>query len=204
MHSTITTIFTDIGGVLLTNGWDHLARKQAAEKFKLDYAAIDERHKATFDTYESGEMTLDEYLDYLVFYQPCSFTKNDFIAFMHQCSQPYNNMIELVKGLKEKYTVRVVAVSNEGLELNRYRIDTFKLNHFIDFFVSSSFVHMRKPDTRIFRLALDLAQTPLENIIYIEDRSLFVQAAAKAGITGIVHNNYEGTKMTLEQYGLQL
>jgi hypothetical protein len=31
----ITTLFIDIGGVLLTNGWDHLSRKLAAKKLGM-------------------------------------------------------------------------------------------------------------------------------------------------------------------------
>ena len=64
----ITALFLDIGGVLLTDGWDH-ARKRAATKFKLELAEKEDRHHLTFETYEEGKLTLEEYLGRVVFYQ---------------------------------------------------------------------------------------------------------------------------------------
>ena len=46
----ITTLFLDIGGVLLTDGWDHHARKRAARNFKLEWAEMDGRHSLNVDT----------------------------------------------------------------------------------------------------------------------------------------------------------
>ncbi|ANH81797.1 hydrolase [Niabella ginsenosidivorans] len=202
MSQKITAIFTDIGGVLLTNGWDRKARAEAVEKFKLNAAELEDRHHLTFDTYESGKLLLDEYLDRIVFYEPRSFSKETFKQFMYNYSQPYEDMIQLLKKLKAQYQLKTVVVSNEGRELNRYRIETFQLTGFIDFFVSSSFVHLRKPDVDIFKVALDMAQVPLEQILYIDDRPLFVQVAQGLGIKGIIHRNYGQTKQELAAYGL--
>lgn len=202
MAQKITALFTDIGGVLLTNGWDRQARTEAVEKFGLNAAELEDRHHLTFDTYESGKLSLDEYLDRIVFYEPRDFSREDFKAFMYRYSQPFDDMITLMKTLKEAYHLKTVVVSNEGRELNQYRIDTFKLNSFIDFFVSSSFVHFRKPDIDIFKVALDIAQVPAAQILYIDDRPLFVQVAEGLGVKGIVHRNYEETKAKLAEYGL--
>lgn len=200
----VTTIFTDIGGVLLTNGWDRSARKKAIDFFKLDADETEERHHLTFDTYEVGKLTLDEYLERLVFYKKRNFTADDFRRFMMKQSKPYPEMISLLKALKEKYQLKIAVVSNEGRELNNYRINKFGLNTFIDFFISSSFVHFRKPDADIFRLAVDVAQTPTRQLLYIDDRPLFVQVAAAQGIKGIIHSDYESTVIKLQTFGLQL
>src|SRR5512147_2404259 len=122
MHSQITTVFTDIGGVLLTNGWDHHSRQRAAETFGLDYEEMSERHHLTFDTYEEGKLSLDEYLKRVVFYQERSFSQEEFTKFMYDQSQPYPDMINLIRGLKTQYGLRVAAVSNEGRELTMYRV----------------------------------------------------------------------------------
>ena len=204
MAQKITALFTDIGGVLLTNGWDRNARAEAVKQFQLDAAELEDRHHLTFDTYEEGKLLLDEYLDRIVFYEPRSFSKETFKQFMYDYSRPYDTMIQLLKKLKEKYNLKTVVVSNEGRELNQYRIETFQLNTFIDFFVSSSFVHFRKPDADIFKVALDMAQVPLDQILYIDDRPLFVQVAEGLGIKGIIHRNYEATKSELATYGLTL
>lgn len=177
VQTHITTIFTDVGGVLLTNGWGRSNRKKAIEIFNLDATETEERHHLTFDTYEVGKLSLDEYLERVVFYEERSFSINDFRGFMFEQSQPYPDMIGLMRSLKEKYKLKIAVVNNEGRELNDYRIKKFKLDSFVDFFISSSFVHFRKPDADIFKLALDVAQVPVNEIVYIDDRPLFVQVA---------------------------
>ena len=136
----ITALFLDIGGVLLTDGWDHHARKRAATHFKLELTEMEDRHHLTFDTYEEGKLTLQEYLDRVVFHQKRPFTRAQFRRFMFAQSKPYPLMIELVRKLKAKFGLKIAVVSNEGRELNAYRIRKFKLDGFVDSFVSSSFV----------------------------------------------------------------
>lgn len=204
MHKKITTLFTDIGGVLLTNGWDRQARGEAAVLFNLDSVEVEERHHLTFDTYEVGKITLDEYLERLVFYEERSFSYDDFKEFMFKKSLPYNDMIALICNLKKKYNLKVAVISNEGRELNQYRINTFKLNEFVDFFVSSSFVHFRKPDADIFKVAIDISQSDVATSLYIDDRMLFVQVAEGLGLQGIHHTSYEDTKGQLAGFGLEV
>ncbi len=204
MHSQITTLFLDIGGVLLTNGWDHNSRKRAAETFGLDYEEMSERHHLTFDTYEEGKLSLDEYLKRVVFYQDRSFSSEDFKKFMYAQSKPYPDMIKLIQGLKSQYDLRVATVSNEGRELTIYRVQQFELGTFVDFFISSCFVHYRKPDEDIFRMALDVSQAQPDHVVYIDDRGMFVEVARQVGIAGIIHTDYESTRKSLEGLGLAM
>jgi putative hydrolase of the HAD superfamily len=204
MATGITTLFLDIGGVLLTNGWDHNARAQAAEVFGLDYEEMNERHHLTFDTYEQGKLSLDEYLSRVVFYQERPFSEQDFKAFMFARSQPYPKMLDLIRGLKTKYGLKVAAVSNEGRELMTYRIQKYELGTLVDFFIASSFVHYRKPDADIYCIALDIAQVQPAQVVYIEDRAMFVQVAQGLGLEGIHHTRYETTRAALEKLGLGL
>jgi putative hydrolase of the HAD superfamily len=196
------TLFLDIGGVLLTNGWDHNMRQRAARLFGLDYAEMNERHHLTFDTYEEGKLTLDTYLERVVFYKERSFSCQDFKDFMFAQSQPYPEMIELIRDLKARYGLKVAAVSNEGRELTVYRIEQFGLGEFIDFFISSCFVHYRKPDEDIYRIALDIAQVSPDEVVYIEDRAMFVQVARGLGLQGIQHTDFESTRDALAAFGL--
>lgn len=200
----ITTLFTDVGGVLLTNGWDHDCRHIAAKKFHLDEAEMEARHHLTFDTYELGKLTLNEYLDRTVFYKKRNFSKTDFKNFMLSRSKPFPEMIGLIKEIKNKYGLKIAVVNNEGAELNAYRIEKFKLTGFVDFFISSCFVHFRKPDADIFKIALDVAQVNSRQVIYIEDRPMFVSIAESLGINGIHHLNYEATRKKLESFGLKI
>jgi len=205
MKKTIpsTTLFLDIGGVLLTDGWDHHARKRAATTFELALAELEERHHLTFETYEEGKLTLEEYLGLVVFYQKRPFTRDQFRRFMFAQSKAYPEMIELVCGLKARYGLKIIVVSNEARELNEYRIRKFKLNGFVDSFISSSFVHIRKPDADIFRLALDIAQVQAQEVVYIENTPMFVQIAEGFGIQSILHTDYRSTCAQLASFGLQ-
>lgn len=201
-QATIDTLFLDVGGVLGTNGWDHRARSQAAETFGLDPADMNERHHLTFDTYEVGKLSLDDYLERLVFHKPRSFTPEEFRAFMWNWSQPYDDMIDLIRGLKARHSLKVAVVSNEGRELAEHRVEAFGLRSFVDFFIFSSFVHFRKPDADIFRLALDVAQTPPERVLYLDDREMFVEVARELGIDGLRHTGFESTRAALAARGL--
>jgi putative hydrolase of the HAD superfamily len=123
---------------------------------------------------------------------------------MYTQSQPYPEMIELIRALKNQYSLQIAAVSNEGRELNIYRIQEFKLGKFIDFFISSCFVHYRKPDADMYRIALDIAQVSPQQVVYIDDRSMFVGVAQGLEIRGIIHKDYETTRKALESMGLLL
>jgi putative hydrolase of the HAD superfamily len=190
----IGKLFLDIGGVLLTNGWGGSSRKLAAEKFNLDFKEMDERHHLTFDTYEMGKLTLDQYLKRLVFYEPRDFSVDDFKKFMFEQSKPFPENIEFFKELKAKHKLHVIAVSNEGRELNEYRIKTFKLHELFDAFVSSCYVKFRKPDTDIFHIACDIAHTLPSQTLMIDDRLMFVEVARSVGIHAMQYTSLESIK----------
>ena len=199
----ITCLFVDIGGVLLTNGWDHQARRRAAKHFKLNWAEMQERHELNFEIQEVDKITFQEYLDRVVFWQKRPFTRAEFRQFMFAQSKPSTEMIELIRNLKVKYKLKVFVISNEAREVNAHRIRQFKLDGFVDAFISSCFVHLRKPDADIFRLALDIAQVPTRQIVYIENTPLFVQIAESLGIRSILHKDYQSTSAKLAAFGLR-
>ena len=202
--SPITTLFLDIGGVLLTNGWDTDLRKQTAEHFGLDYNEIYHRHNVTYDIYEEGKMTLDEYLWQIIFYEKRAFTQEDVKTYILEQAKPYQDMIDLVKRLRAVYGLRVAVVSNEGREIAEDRIRRFNLRDFVDFFIVSAFVHLRKPDLDIYRLALDVAHVKAENVAYIEDRPLLCDVAARLGLHPVLNRNAKETREILATLDLVL
>jgi putative hydrolase of the HAD superfamily len=204
MSSTaITHIFSDIGGVLLTNGWDRHMRRDAAASFALDLDDLNDRHKMSFDTYEQGKLSLDTYLTQVVFYEERPFSREDFKEFMFAQSKPKVEMINLVSALKWKYCLKTAAISNEGRELTLYRIKNFNLTALFDYFVSSCFVHFKKPDVDIYRIALDISQADPARSVYIDDRALFVEIAQGLGLHGIHHTDFELTRSKLKELGLE-
>lgn len=194
----LRALFLDIGGVLLTNGWDTQSRKRAAKTFGFDFDAFESRHKQNVDLFEIGKLSLPHYLERTIFYKERSFTREGFIDFMYAQSEALPNMLELIHELKNAYSLKIGIISNESREINAYRIKKFKLAALSDFFISSSFVGMRKPDEAIYDLALDVAQVPKHAILYIDDNALFVNVAGELGIPGHIHKDFESTKQKLK------
>lgn len=198
----VRALFVDIGGVLATNGWDTDSREAAVEHFGLDAAAIDSRHRQMFELFETDAISWKQYLDRVVFNVPRQFTYDEFTQFVLAHSRAYPEMIELVRRVKENHALKVAIVSNEGRELTEYRLKLLNLTSVADIFACSAFVHLRKPDTAIFRLACDLAFVQPEEAVYIEDRALFVEVAGTLGIRGIVHRGVDSTRAALAELGL--
>ena len=194
----IKALFLDIGGVLLTNGWGHQSRLRAAKHFGFDFDEFNKRHLSIFDTYESGKMNLDEYLELAVFYQPVNFTIDEFRNFIFNESIAYPEMIELMSTIKHQYGLRTIAVNNEPKEINEYRIRQFELDSFIDAFVSSCEVGIRKPDPGIFKLAMGIAQASPEQCYYFDDRAMIVESARGLGMQAFLHKDFETTKGIIE------
>lgn len=190
----IRALYVDIGGVLLTNGWDSSSRKKAASQFGFDFEAMNARHSLMFGAHELGKISLDTYLEYTVFNEKREFTKEQFVQFMKAQSQPHQEMLDLIRLLKKKHSLKIGIISNEGRELTEHRL---KWIDFADFYCVSCFVQMKKPDPAIYHLALDLGQIPAHEVIYIDDRELLVKMAISLGFQGLHHTSYATTKAML-------
>ena len=195
-------LLTDLGGVLLTNGWDRNTRRRVAEQFHVDSAVMEECHNLTYDTYESGKTDIWTYLQRVIFFESRSYTPQQVLDFILDQAQPMPETIALVKELKARHGVKVGVVSNEGRELGEDRVRRFGLSEFVDFFVISGCVGLRKPDTAIWRLALDLAQAAPEQAAYLEDRRMFVDVAAGLGLRAVWHRDAASTRAALAAMGL--
>jgi putative hydrolase of the HAD superfamily len=165
---------------------------------------MDKRHHLTFDTYEVGKVSLGGYLDRVKFYQDRAFSREEFKAFIFARSQPCPEIIQLVRDLKARYGLKVTVISNEGRELTVHRIRQFELGTFVDFFIASCFVHCRKPDPDIYRIALDIAQVAASQVAYIADRAMPVESSRNLGFHSIHHTGYKSARGHLAALGLLL
>jgi putative hydrolase of the HAD superfamily len=200
MKTQPNVLFLDIGGVLLTNGWTHEARQKAATQFGFDYTAMNTYHEMIFDIYEQGSVSLDHYLDTVLFYEPRPFGKEEFIRFMQQQSQELPQTLQwLLEWKKTVPGLRIFSLNNEPRELHDYRVETFGLKRLYDGFVCSCDVGLRKPDPAIYRLALRMAGVRPEECLYIDDREALVRAGRWAGLPGWQHKTFEETKAFLER-----
>ena len=201
--TAITCLFLDIGGVLLTNGWDHHARKRAATNFKLELAEMEDRHHLTFDTYEEGKLTLEEYLGRVVFYQKRPFTRAQFRRFMFAQSKPYPEMIELVAQLKVRHGLKIAVVSNEGARTECVSDSQVQAGRVCGLFY---FLLLRpSPQARRGHLSACAGHRPGASpaVVYIENTPMFVQIAEGLGIRSILHTDYRSTCAKLASFGLQ-
>lgn len=199
-YTGIKAVFLDIGGVMLTNAWGHESRQKAAEVFNFDYEEMDILHNFIYNVFEIGSISLDEYLNTVVFHCPRNFTKAEFKEFMYGESVELPEMLPWLKNWKKQTDLPVFALSNENLELNDYRIETFNLHELFDGFFSSCYVGFRKPDPRIFKTALEITQVKPDECVYFDDRPMLVEAAKKLGMNSIQHKKFEITKSILENF----
>ncbi len=195
----INILFFDVGGILLTNGWGHESREEASRRFGLDYDEVDDLHSFIFNVYEAGSVDLDEYLDTVIFNHPRDFAREDFKQFMFEQSKELPDMLAWLKEWKKDCGFRIISINNEGKELNDYRVKKFKLHQCFDAFISSCEVGIRKPDPKIFRLAMGVAQALPQQCVYFDDRKMFALAAQKLGIRAYQHTSFESTKEILEK-----
>ena len=184
-------ILFDVGGVLLTNGWDTGERALAAEHFNLDLAGFEQRHHAVFAAWERGAISVKAYLDATVFNEPRSFTHYEFFGFMLEQSKPLaDGALGTLEELSASNKCLLGALNNEARETNEYRFKTFGLRNYFNVALSSCYLGLRKPDRKIFQVTLDVLQRDPEEVVFIDDRAENVAAAASLGIHSI---RYEGS-----------
>ncbi|MGH9775446.1 MAG: HAD family hydrolase [Candidatus Acidiferrales bacterium] len=183
--SQYTAIFWDMGGVILTNAWGRNSRRRAAEKFGLDWEEFEDRHELVLHAFETGQVGLEEYLNRVIFYRQRSFTREDFKAYMYGESQPLDAGLSVLRRLAASKKYLVAALNNESLELNDYRIRTFRLRDSFAAFFSSCYLGERKPDAAIFRAALNITQRQPQECIFIDDRPLNIEAARVLGMQAV-------------------
>ncbi len=181
----ITTLFWDVGGVILTNGWDRNSRKEAIETFQLDWEEFHDRHDLSFPAFDAGQITLNEYLDRTIFYRPRKFTREEFTAFMFAQSKEFPESRAILDACAQTKRYFIGAINNEPLELNQFRIEAFHLRRSFQVFFSSCYVHSRKPEEAIFRVALAVTQRPPEECVFIDDRPLNLEAPRRLGFSVI-------------------
>jgi len=200
----ITTLFWDIGGVILKNGWDRASRKEAAAAFHFDWEEFQDRHDLSFPAFDSGQITLNEYLDRTLFYRQRSFTREEFTAFMFAQSKEFPDTRAILDKVSRSGKYFVGAINNEPLELNQFRIEAFDLRRNFLVFFSSCYLRSRKPEETIYRVALEVTQRPPEKCLFIDDRPLNLESPRRLGMNTIQHQNAEQLRCELGKFGVEV
>jgi putative hydrolase of the HAD superfamily len=202
--SKITTLFFDIGGVILTNGWDRGSRRKAADAFHLDWEEFQDRHDLSFPAFDAGQISLEEYLDRTLFYRKRPFTRDDFIKFMYAESVELPESRAVLDSFSKSFRYFIVSINNKPFYLNEYRIQKFDLRRNFQVFFSSCYVHLRKPEEPIFKLALRVTQRPAAQCVFIDDRPLNLESPGRLGINVIHFQDAQQLRADLQKYGVEV
>ena len=196
-------ILFDVGGVLLTNGWDHGERAAAVAHFGLDGAALEARHEEVMETWERGEIDLNQYLDAAVFYEPRPFSRSEFFSFMLAQSQRLpHGALHILAELAESNPCMIGALNNEARETNEFRFAHFGLRRHFKVALSSCYVGLRKPEPAIYQRALDILGCPPERVLFIDDREENVAGSLAAGMKAIQFTGADALRAALEELGV--
>jgi putative hydrolase of the HAD superfamily len=198
----IEALFWDNGGVILTNGWDREGRKRAADKFHLDWDDFSDRHELMLNAFETGQATLDQYVQRTVFYRPRDYKPEDFKAFMFSQSQAFPEALEFCGKIAAQRKYIMAALNNESREINEYRITQFKMRDYFEVFFSSCYLGVRKPDIQIYRRVMEITQRKPSACVMIDDRELNLECARELGLQTIHVKNLEQLKQDLAKLGV--
>ncbi|MFL5897339.1 MAG: HAD family hydrolase [Solirubrobacterales bacterium] len=201
MSSGITHVFFDIGGVLGSNGWDREQRQRAVAHFHLD-DEFERRHEEVVGEWETGRISLDEYLESVVFFRPRKFCPGDFTAFMLEQSTPDVEAIDVVRDLARERRVRLLTLNNEAEALNRHRIETFGLRDLFEAFLSSCWLGVRKPSRAIFERALGIAGVEPRAALFVDDREQNLAPAHTLGFETFLFTGAAALREELEERSL--
>lgn len=200
----ISIILFDVGGVCLTNGWDHISREKSTVLFSLNYEEMEKRHKLVFKKFEKGKLTLDEYLDHVVFFKERNFSRQEYKEFMFSQSRPINSTLKLLNKLSSDGKYQLAALNNESRELNKYRINKFGLDKYFVCFFSSCYLGVRKPEPEIFDRALHILQKEPGECLFIDDREENYHTARACGMNAALIEKPGELEKKLKEFNIEI
>ena len=200
--SDVTALFWDVGGVILTNGWDRGSRAAAAKKFGIDWEEFEDRHDLAIPAFETGRITLDTYLQRTIFYRKRSFTREEFTDFISAQSAEFPDSRAVLSDVAATGKYLLATINNEPLEINERRIREFNLRREFKAFFSSCYLGVRKPDEGIYKLALEVTQRDPQESIFIDDRELNLECAKQLGMRTIHFQNAAQLRQDLASNGI--
>ena len=200
--ANITTIFFDVGGVLLTDGWNHIARAKAADNFGYDLKDFETRHAPLADALDTGKISVNDYIDKVVFYKDRPFSKIDFYDFMKEQSVPIPGTLDLAAKIAAQKKYLLGTINNESTQLNLYRLDKFHLADTFSVFFSSCFMGVKKPESELFERALHILYKKPAETIFIDDREENLVAPRNLKMNTIHFENADQLAKELSKFGV--
>lgn len=200
----IKTIFFDIGGVLLTNGWDRNQRTHALKSLGMtDLSGYEARHADANYFWERGLKDIRWFFQKTVFYDWRRFEFEDlWAAMVAEQGLLENGAVEILKKLHATRKYRLATLTNESKELNTYRMTAFGLKDYFDFFICSAYVNEMKPAPKIYLEAIEVSGREPAECVFIDDKQENVDAAIRQEMRGILYRNPEQLEEDLRDLGV--
>ena len=199
----ISALFSDVGGVLATNGWDRYARHRLVGKYKLDGDEYEDRHELVVTAFETGHLTMDQYLERTIFYRARDFSRDEIRQFMFDQSQPKRDSLEIMARLARAGRCFLATLNNESRELNLHRVERFGLKKYFTVFFSSCFLGVKKPDEEIYAKTLAISQRAPEECVFVDDRELNLEVPKRLGMKTIHFRNAAQLEKDLRSLGVE-
>lgn len=201
----IRTIFWDIGGVLLTNGWDAHQRAGVLNSLGVDLLAYEAMHDRANFYWERGLITARDFFEQTVLETNPQLGLTFEALWEWVCGESrvlHPGSFEILAALQRSGQYRLATLNNESRELNEYRLDAFELRAYFDYFVCSGYVHEMKPLPGIYRAAIDISGWPAHTALFIDDKQENCDGAEALGMRAIRFVSPEQLQQDLAQLGI--
>jgi HAD superfamily hydrolase (TIGR01509 family) len=204
---SIRTLFWDIGGVVLTNGWDIDQRTKVLSRLGVDLEAYEEVHERANYYWERGLITAKEFFAQTVLNPNPKLDLTFDIVWKQVCAQSkvlHPECLDILAELKRQGRYRLATLNNESRELNGHRLDAFKLRSLFDYFICSGYVHEMKPLPGVYRSAIDISGFEARTALFIDDKEENCESAKVLGMQTIWFKNPEQLCTALADYDIHV
>jgi len=185
----IKVIFFDNGGVLCEEGYTS-GIKRYEQEFKIpdgEFYKIVHDHQG-WKNYTLGLISQAEYFE--LCQQRSGGHHLDEKKFLDHIGQSIIPNFELIKYIKElSFNFDIGIISNNPKEMFEQTILKIGLGEAIKYKIISCYTHFRKPDKRMFQMALDQAGVKAEESVYVDDRPDRIDGAKELGMQIIIYKN---------------
>jgi HAD superfamily hydrolase (TIGR01509 family) len=207
VSASIRTIFWDLGGVVLTNGWDPGQRKRVLSRLGVNLEAYEELHDRANYYWERGLLTAKDFFSQTVLLPNPKLDLTFDMLWPQVCAASkvlHPECLDMLAELKQMGRYRIATLNNESRELNEYRLDAFKLRSLFDYFICSGYVHEMKPNLGIYKSAIDISGFAASSALFIDDKPENCAAAEAVGMHAIRFESPAQLCTALVEYGIQL
>jgi putative hydrolase of the HAD superfamily len=199
----MTVVIFDLGNVILPFDFLTCCKRLASRSpYSPQYIYRHVFESPLMCAYEAGRLTSEEFFAQL---QTELQLNLDFASFRRMWEDIFTEdqaVSRIIQGLRAGY--RLFLLSNTNELHFEYVCQQFDILGVFEEYILSYQVGCMKPDAGIYEQALKRANIPAEEIVYIDDRLEYAQAAIQQGIRGIHFTGASRLEQELIRYGVRV